>query len=129
MRKILILSVLSLSLSAIIFMAMPAFATSSQDPAGTADPSVVRLDNPLYNAGISTPQQLIGKVISAILGVIGSIALLMFVYGGFVWMTAAGNEKKVSQGRDILMWAAIGLIIIFISYAAVRFLIGEVIGV
>ena len=43
-------------------------------------------------------------------------------------MTAAGNEKKVAQGRDILMWAAIGLVIIFTSYAAVRFVINEVIG-
>ena len=85
------------------------------------------MNNPLGN--ITTPQQLIGKVISAVLGIVGSLALLMFIFGGLIWMTAAGNEKKVTQGRDILMWAAIGLIVIFISYAAVRFLLREVLGV
>ena len=102
--------------------------TPSTPPPATPSASVVTLDNPLAGAGIETPQQLIGRVISAVLGVVGSLALIMFIYGGLVWMTAAGNEKKVMEGRDILMWAAIGLIIIFASYAAVRFLIGEVIG-
>lgn len=106
----------------LLFLVMPVLAAATTDPAPAA---VVSLTNPL---GVSTPQQLIGKIISALLGLVGSIALLMFIYGGLVWMTAAGNEKKVTQGTDILMWAAIGLIIIFISYAAVRFLIGDVIG-
>ncbi len=121
MRKKLILLILPMLFTFLV--AFPVIAAS------TNNTSVVSLNNPLAAAGVTTPQQLIGKVISAILGVIGSVALLMFVYGGFVWMTAAGNEKKVSQGRDVLMWAAIGLVIIFISYAAVKFLIGEVIGV
>ena len=85
----------------------------------------VSIDNPL---GVSTFQQLIGKIISAILGVLGSVALLMFIWGGLVWMMAAGNEKKIAQGRDILMWAAIGLVIIFTSYAAVRFILGNIVG-
>ncbi|MFA4942437.1 MAG: hypothetical protein WC564_02255 [Patescibacteria group bacterium] len=113
----------------ILFIVFPVLAqTPSTPPPATPSASVVTLDNPLAGAGIETPQQLIGRVISAVLGVVGSLALIMFIYGGLVWMTAAGNEKKVMEGRDILMWAAIGLIIIFASYAAVRFLIGEVIG-
>jgi len=112
----------------ILFVVFPVLAVTTTDPNLSVD-SVVSLNNPLASAGVTTPQQLIGKIISAVLGVIGSIALLMFIFGGLVWMTAGGNEKKVSQGRDILMWAAIGLIIIFISYAAVRFLLGEVLGV
>jgi hypothetical protein len=36
-------------------------------------------------------------------------------------MTAAGNQEMVTRGRNILMWAAIGLIIIFSSYALVKF--------
>lgn len=120
MRKKLILLILPAFF--ILLVASPVLAAVTNS---TAPASSVHLTNPL---SISTPQQLIGKIISALLGLVGSIALLMFVYGGFVWMTAAGNEKSVTKGRDILMWAAIGLVIIFISYAAVKFLIGEVIG-
>ncbi len=88
--------------------------------------SSVTFTNPLGT--VTKPQQLVGKIISAVLGIIGTIALLMFIYGGFIWMTAAGNEKKVSQGRDILIWAAIGMAVVFTSYAAVKFLISDVIG-
>jgi uncharacterized membrane protein YjfL (UPF0719 family) len=47
----------------------------------------------------------------------------MFIYGGFVWLTSAGNEQKVTQGRNILMWAALGLVIIFLAYAIVKFVL------
>jgi hypothetical protein len=82
--------------------------------------AVVPIDNPLP---VSNFQQLLGLIINAALGVIGSIALLILIYGGFIWLTAAGNDQQISQGRNILMWAAIGLIIIFTSYALVRFVI------
>ncbi len=70
---------------------------------------------------MSIPQTLIGKIINAVLGIVGSIALVMVIYGGFIWMTAAGNQEKVTKGRDVLVWAAVGLVIIFSSYALVKF--------
>ena len=36
-------------------------------------------------------------------------------------MLAAGNNEKVQKGKDILIWATIGLIIIFSAYAIVKF--------
>jgi hypothetical protein len=54
----------------------------------------------------TTPQTLIGKIINAVLGVVGSIALIMFIYGGFVWMTAAGNQERVGKGKEILVWSS-----------------------
>lgn len=95
-------------------------ATGSSCPSG-----VVCLTNPLGASGISTPQQLIGKVINSVLGVVGSLALIMFIYGGLVWMTSAGNTEKVKKGREIIIWSAIGLFVIFASYALVRFLLAN----
>lgn len=85
----------------------------------------VRLPNPLK---ADSPQELIGYIINAFLGIVGSIALIMFIYGGFVWMTAAGSQEKVTQGRNILVWATIGLVIIFSSYALINFILTEVVG-
>ncbi len=81
----------------------------------------VVIDNPL--GGIDTPQKLIGSVINAALGILGSIALLMFIYGGLMWLTSGGNEQQVAKGRNVILWATVGLIIIFTSYALVRFVI------
>jgi len=44
-----------------------------------------------------------------------------WIYGGFNIMTAAGNAEKVEKGKQILLWATIGLIVIFtpVKYRAV----------
>jgi Type IV secretion system pilin len=84
----------------------------------------VCLNDPLgFGNDTDAPQKVIGKVIQMVLGVIGSLALLMVVYGGVVWMTAAGSQEKVKKGRDILIWAIVGLVVIFSSYAVVNFVL------
>lgn len=83
------------------------------------------LSNPL---GVTDPRELIGKIIGAVLGIIGSIALAIFIYGGFTWMTSAGSPEKVRKGRDMIIWAVMGLAIIFLSYAIVYFVIGAFTG-
>lgn len=85
---------------------------------------VVTLDNPL-GQGETSPQKLIGKVLNQVLGIVGSLALLMFIYGGFTWMLAGGNQEMVTKGKNILIWATIGLIVIFSAYALVKFVLGE----
>lgn len=82
-----------------------------------------RLTNPLTGDDTSIdPQILIGKVIQALLGLTGSIALVMFIYGGFTWMTAAGNAESVTKGKNILIWATVGLVVIFSAYGMVKFI-------
>lgn len=78
------------------------------------------LSNPL--GSIDTPQAFIKKVIDGVLGVVGSLALIMFVYGGFTWMMASGNQEAIKKGKDILIWAAIGLVVIFSAYAITNFI-------
>jgi len=78
-----------------------------------------RLDNPL---GTDNLGEVIARIISIFTGVSGSIALLMFVYGGFLWLTSAGDSGKVETGRKAMVWAVIGLIIIFGAYAILNFI-------
>ncbi len=99
---------------------------TNNPPTGvTNNPTALNLDNPLGTA-VSTPQILIGRIITAVMGIVGSIALLMFVYGGLIWMTSSGNQEKVKKGRDIVLWSAIGLIVIFMSYALTRFVLSTI---
>jgi len=86
-----------------------------------AQTKAITLDNPLGKD--ITVQTLVGRVISAVLGIVGSIALLMFIYGGFLWLTSSGNEQKITQGKQVLTWATIGLAVIFLSYTLVNFVI------
>lgn len=50
------------------------------------------------------------------LGILGFFALVLFLYGGFVWMNARGREDEVTKAKDIIKAAVIGLVIILASY-------------
>jgi len=55
------------------------------------------------------------------MGLIGSIALVMFVYGGVLWMTAMGNSEREKKGREVIVWSGLGVVVILISYIIVDF--------
>ena len=76
------------------------------------------LENPL--GSVTSISQLYGRIIYAFLGLSGAVSLVMFILGGFSWMTAGGNEEKVKKGRDTLIWASLGLVVIFSSYAVLK---------
>lgn len=88
---------------------------------GSCSGGSCQLGDPLGLPKDKPAQALIGKVINAALGIVGSLALLMFIYGGFTWMLASGNAEAVTKGRNILIWATVGLVIIFSAYALVKF--------
>lgn len=102
-------------------------AQAPSDPInqGASSDGMPKLVDPLGNRSLP---DIIGEGIKVALGVIGAIALALFVYGGFIWMTAAGNTARVQKGREVLVWATIGLIVIFTSYALLNFVLGAITG-
>lgn len=76
--------------------------------------------DPMNGADLSI---IIGRVINVLLGVVGSLFLVIFIYGGVTWMMSSGNSEKVQKGKSTLMWATIGLVAIFASYALVKFIL------
>ena len=79
-----------------------------------------QLINPLHTTDI---RAVIGRIIQAILGVTGATALLMFVYGGFLWLISAGETERVKKGKETMKWAVIGLAVIIGAYMIVSTLI------
>ena len=69
------------------------------------------LKNPLGDT--DEPNEIIANVIRTSLGVIGGLALLVLVYGGFMMLISAGNSEKLNKAKETLMWATIGLVVIF----------------
>jgi hypothetical protein len=57
-----------------------------------------------------------------ILGIIGSLALAFFIYGGIMFMISGGSSEKVTKAKQILIGAVIGLIIVFASYMIINFI-------
>ncbi len=70
--------------------------------------------------GTTDLKTLLGRVIQTAMGIMGSLALAMFVYGGFLWMTSAGNSDKTQKAVHIVVWSSLGLIVILSSYTLVK---------
>lgn len=60
---------------------------------------------------------LIQIVINAFLAIIGALLLIYMLYGGYTWMSAQGDEEKVTKAKDTIQRAIIGVIIIIAAYA------------
>ena len=65
-------------------------------------------------------QSYVGKVINIFLSLLGTIAIVLIVYAGFLWMTAGGNEESLTKAKDLLLNAVIGLAIILTAYSITR---------
>lgn len=61
------------------------------------------------------------RMIKIALTLLGTIFLALMFYGGFKWMTAAGNEDQVGEAKKLIIQATIGLVIILSSYSLTVF--------
>jgi hypothetical protein len=86
------------------------------------------------NAGVETGLSntdiriTIARIIRVALGLLGIIAIILTLYGGFIYMTAAGNEEKIAQAKKILLNAGVGLVIILSAFGIVSFVISSLVG-
>lgn len=76
--------------------------------------------------GNDDPRHIAANIINIILGFLGIIALVLIIYAGFKWMTAAGNETQVGDAKKLLVAAVIGLIIILSAFALSSFVLDAV---
>jgi len=77
--------------------------------------SATTLDDPL-NAG-GDFATIGNRLITGAIGTVGVLAIVAFIWGGIVWMTSGGSPERIKKGRSMMLWAVIGLFVIFGSYA------------
>ncbi len=98
--------------------AAPTFATSMIDSSDNID-AVSNL-----TGGESDFKSIVKTILNFALSFLGFVMVIMVIYAGVLYVTAAGNEDNVGQAKKILMYCAIGTVIIFISFAFVNTLLG-----
>lgn len=70
---------------------------------------------------------IIGRVINQALGLLGIITVVLIIYGGFLWMTAMGNNEQIEKAKKLITNAVIGLVIILAAYSITYFVVGSII--
>ncbi|MBT4917782.1 PKD domain-containing protein [Candidatus Peregrinibacteria bacterium] len=63
------------------------------------------------------------RVVNFALGFLGLIAVVIVIYGGVLYVTAAGEEERTQTGKKAIQYAAIGLLIVLGSFAFVNTII------
>ena len=71
------------------------------------------------------PGSLVGRVIRIALSFLGVVFFILMLYGGFLWMTAAGSDEQVGKAKKLIIAAVTGLIIVLASYAISYFILSE----
>ena len=66
----------------------------------------------------------VGTIIGAGLAFIGVLFFILMIYGGFLWMTAQGNEQQVEKAKNLIIAAIIGLVIVMSAYAITAYIGG-----
>lgn len=69
----------------------------------------------------------VAKIINVFMGLLGLVAVVIVLYGGFLWMTAAGNEDRIEKAKKMIVAGVIGLAIILSAYAIARFVVDSLI--
>jgi len=84
--------------------------------------------NPPEGVPTSPLRDMITKISSIALTLIGVIAVLVLIIGGFQYITAAGNPEAVGKAKGTIMYAIIGIIVALLSYTIIYFILKQISG-
>ena len=107
-HKILPIVILSSFLLLFIPVITNAFIPSVPPPGG----GNITIKNPLK---ANTFEKLILNIVNFIFTLALPIVVIMIIVGGFMFVTAAGEPAKIQQGKQLILWAVIGLIVILLA--------------
>lgn len=67
------------------------------------------------------------RIIRVAMGLLGIVSVVITMYGGFLWMTAGGNDEQVGEAKKWIFGGIIGMALIFMSFAISTFVINSLI--
>lgn len=65
--------------------------------------------------------QIIGKITNFLIFPIGAIMMALYIWAGFLWMTAQGDSENITKAKSILVWTTLGIVATLSSYLIVQF--------
>lgn len=94
-----------------------AAGTCVDDATGAAAPGRCQSERSFGN--------LLALIINVLSIVVGIIAVIMVIWGGFKFITSGGDSSKVTSARNTIIYAIIGLIIVALAQTIVKFVLAK----
>jgi hypothetical protein len=138
--KTLILS-LSLMFSFVAPLATAASVSAQVNPNGTVQTNINNQLKCGSNIDLTTPEtaktcntsdngrsftDILAKIINILSVLIGAIAVIMIIVGGFRYVTSAGSDSGVQAAKKTIMYALIGLVIVALAQVIVHFVLNNI---
>jgi hypothetical protein len=128
------LKTLLLSVSTLFVIAVPMLAGVAQ----AADPNPIDsekcgsifnfTDNNCPTDNGSKLSVFVKKLINVLSLLVGAVAVIMIIYGGFRYVTSGGSESSVSSAKNTILYAVIGLVIVALAQVIVHFVLNNLAG-
>jgi len=80
-------------------------------------------------AGETSFRRIAKTIVNFFLFFLGLVATVMVIFGGFLYVTSGGNDQNTEKAKKIILYSAIGILLILISFALVNTLLGAATGV
>lgn len=110
--------VLALGLTVIpLLLTLPAITSADSPPPAIVSP--IACDN---------ARCLFLQFIKFFLGGVGFVSTAMFIWGGFLFLTAGGNVEQIKKGKEVLLWSSLGIAVILASWAILQYFIKGLLG-
>lgn len=97
--------------AAVFFLVHPVFAVSVENTGGSLG---------FTSTDLIT---VVVRIINWALGLLALVAVIFVIYGGYIWLTAAGNEERITKAKKILINATIGIVIVLLSWTIVNYIL------
>ena len=123
-KKLIVGAIVGLVTVATAFSGQVAFATVNCPNGGTAD-TLAQCSLP-DDKRSNTLMIDLQKVINIILSVLGIIAVIVIIIGGFTYMTSAGDSAKLTKAKNTILYGIVGLVIALLAFAIVNFVLASV---
>ena len=85
-------------------------------------------DQPAELFGGGNGDGLIRRITDALLFIVGVISVIMIIIGGLRFVVSGGDKAKATAARNTILYAILGLLVAFFSYAIIEFVVGMLTG-
>lgn len=85
------------------------------------------LQPPLGDAS-TDPRLIAVNIINALVGILSTVTLVVFLYGGFLFLLSGGKSETIQKGKTTIFWAIVGLAIVLASYSISAYVFNTISG-
>lgn len=128
--KTALLSTLGIGLLALPF-ALPGVASAQDIERNLQCGANLTFDNPpegcaTDDSGATAAQrvdQIVEQIINILSLVVGVVAVVMIIIGGFKYVTSGGDSGNVTGAKNTILYAVVGLVVVALAQVIVRFVV------